>query len=308
MSDTTHDPSQDRGETQPDESDPTAVLLQIALAIAIILGYLLSDGLNVQAALSGQLQHSQQQVTGQKKQLARQGQTLERQKQDLDAVRATPHGQALVQNAAQAEEIQRLKLLNAWKSYRPTRPLAGLLTQMDDVSHIRLAPDRGFLPDEPAYAKLLAESARAFLEANPAEQVSRKEVAALLAATWEQAGFKGAGREEATAEAARRAFSPEPFPDKAELNEIRLGFDPDRPSLENLVFVADVIRKDLAAERQQLARLQYRLITRIAEVRPYAPSEELSSSDGREILRRVVSDLSKPLGLLPEVVQRLTSL
>jgi hypothetical protein len=265
------------------------VLLQIALAFTIILGYLLSDGLSTQENLADRLEQSEQEKG--------------RYRGALDNISKTPAGKNAVRVAVLEEEIQRLKLLSAWNDIKPHRQLRRYLDSLGNVATIHLAREHGYLPDDPRYRELL-EAARVFPPNALPDSVSRLEVSSLLQKAWGRVqDFDQRGQEKAVTAATTAAFAllPPAQLDRAEL----LSFNPKVPLQVNLRFVADLIRRDLEEERLQLVMLQLRLVERIALARLSDQPEGTGQSDARQLLRELVSEFKEPLGLLAEVEEQL---
>ncbi len=270
-------------------SDTDNVLLQITLAFTIILGYLLSEGLAMQAVQSTRLKERDQAIA--------------KHKGALEKLENTSLGEFAVSEAEKAEEIQKLKLLHAWDRLKPQRLLRHRLYELQNVDRIRLAADRRFVPDDRSYTELLNEAARVFHAAPAPHTVNPDEVTRLLIEVWNLAGFDNSQQQQAVAEATRRAFSPQFSADEDDLVE-KLNFDPKVPSMKNLGYVATVIRQDLEDERSQLAPLQFRLVKMIAIAR-LGGEFEPENITGPEALRAFVTELKDVLGLLPEVQQQL---
>jgi hypothetical protein len=273
------------------------VLLQIALKLAIFFAFLL---LAVASMLAGEVNEARRDKEDAERDRDQAQQAAANAQQALGAVKHTEAGKALVEAAALKEQVQRLALLAAWKAHRPTRPLAVCLTQFADVRRARLEPAEGYLPADPVYATLLAEARRVFLAA-PGEKVSPTEVASLLADVWERGGLRPQAREKVLA-AVAEAFASSLAVAGGDLLEDRINFKPDVLSRENLCALVKAIRQDLEDERRALVALQLRLFQRVVMDRPV---KGLDGTDPLRLQIALVADLKGPLGLLPEVEQRL---
>lgn len=266
-----------------DFSDTDNVLLQITLAFAIILGYLLSDGLATQVTLAGRAKKSEA---------------------ALGKILHTPLGQGAMQQAKNEIEIQRLKLLNAWGEVRSERPVRHRLTELSDVETIKLCEDDGRLPDDDRYRELLLLATPVFPTTDPREIVSRPEVHRLLQKSWNQVeDFVKDGQTKAVSAAVEGAFSLLPPGESGPAEAIL--FDPSIPCSANLLSVAGAIRRDLQDERKRLALLQLQVVERVALARLATRQVGSAQSDPRRALHDLVSELSEPLGLLPEVEEQL---
>lgn len=278
-------------------SDTDNVLMQIALSFTIILGYLLSEGLATQVSLTGRLKNNERTLSQREKELGQ-------HRKALDGLKDTPAGRLARQKAETEEELQKLKLLNAWNEVKPERVLRQRLDALSKVDVIQLSGEQNYFPSDARYQELLREAARVFPASVLPDTISREEVSKLLVQTWNRVrGFDRRGQEQAAKQATQEAFAllPPAKPDLAEL----LSFDFNVPMKMNLRFVAGVIRQDLEGERKQLAPLQLRLVERIALARLNSQPVGIAQTDPRQILRALVSELKEPLGLLPEVEEQL---
>jgi len=82
----------------------------------------------------------------------------------------------------------------------------------------------------------------------------------------------------------------------------RSPFDMKVASPENLHFIADVIYKDLVEARTRAVKIQVIAVTKIAEAKVlHDDALQNDPSSALQVLEKVVSELDKPLWLLPEV-------
>jgi hypothetical protein len=286
-----------------DTADSDNVLLQSALGFTIVLVYLLTMGMASQVDLTGQLKNSQTRL--------KDSEETRRRKEDAFRGWSEKQGGQLAKDAVdKTVENQKLQLLLAWQRYRPTRPLyRRLLLSGKGPLAIRLMEESGFLPDprDHDHAELVREANRTFHKATAPERVSREEVARLVIEVWRRVkNLNRAVTRARAAEATRRAFEQvRHFED--DVVERVDGLHKNEPLLENLASLADAIRKDLSDERALLVELQFRLVAHIAQLRLERGGNSRSTSEGSQYLQEIVGELRRPLGLLPEVEQRLLS-
>ncbi len=271
------------------------VLLQIALAFTIILGYLLYDGVLMQMITADQLAGAQIRVAGLEK--------------TIDRIKGKPVGEVTVENADLERMVQQMELLSAWKDHRLTRDLFRNLLVLRDTGLVRLDPSRRHVPDDPRYASLVKEARRAFPAVENGERVSRVEVNQIVVQVWNKVAHHRKDGQRDAAEAAtnaafdadlfRRAF-PEGFIE-------RIAFEPDVPSSENLAALARQIGQDLEEERLWLGDAQDRLVKRICEKRIASLQFVQGQTEGRDTLKQLAAELSTSMDLLPEVVAKINT-
>lgn len=102
--------------SQEGYADADNVLMQISLAFTIILGYLLETNLMAQARLTTKLRDTASQIRRDKE-------TIDELRGALKGVAETPQGRFAVLHAESEEELQKMRLLNAWNQIRPDRVL-----------------------------------------------------------------------------------------------------------------------------------------------------------------------------------------
>jgi hypothetical protein len=208
----------------------------------------------------------------------------------------TEAGKAYLEAAVSKEEVQRLRLLLAWKEYRRTMPLSRNLERVADVRRVEL--DGDCLP-RGAYRELLKAKEWAF-PAGVSEKVNPGAIADILSDLWTKAGLDGLERAQVVG-LVREAFAAGLVVSKTDLLEDRIAFEPGKLSRENLCLVIKAIRQDLEDDRKALAKVQKELFDLV--ITDHQPPGLSRLTDPGEVLQALVAYLKTRLGLLPEVVR-----
>ncbi len=269
------------------ELDWERIMVQITFAFVIILGYLVSVGVDEANQLVAETQSQKQRSA-----------FLEN---ILSELRETDIGEARAGRVAAEREMQLEKLLRIWAQLRVQRPLYALLRQFERAELIPLSGDLRCLPTAESFERLTHEAGRVFLVAT--QRVSVSEVTRLMKDVLERAGFEP--------RTSPMALDPELLP--AEVATFY--FNDEIPASDNLRILKLQIVADLEEERGELDALQYALVGKIAAARRDSladlpiPDDEQLEIDGADpgiaMLDSIISDLQGQMMLLPEAVGRI---
>jgi len=267
------------------------ILVQITLAFVIILGYLITVSVTESSNLAARARLQEKRCNLMEKILGELGQT------EL--------GQARAEAVAAQEQVQLERLLRVWAERRVQRSLYRLLQQFDNAELIPLSSDLRCLPTSDSFQVLNREVGRVFLVG--AQKVSTKEIQALLISILERAGFN------------LKTTALTPDAEILSATAAELYFDKNMPTRDNLKMLKLRMVADLEEERQQLCRLQYALVGKIAAARrdrlavlplPSNGEREVETQSdetdpGLRMLDQVLDDLKKEMQLLPEATDRI---
>ena len=274
---------------QDAEIDWERIMVQITLAFVIILGYLVSVGVDEANELATKTESQMRRNDMLQKVLAE--------------LKGTEVGKAVAARLVAEKNLQREKLLRIWAEQCAKRLLNGLLRHPDINSEQIPLSDDLCLPTGRVFQELNSETERIFLVAG--QDVSTTEIARLAKDVMQLAGF-----------------DPEVVPAKLDPNQMSqevadFYFDERLPSYDNFKYLTQKILSDLRREREQVGKLQYFLVGRIAAARrdklatlalPEEDEVDVAQEGvdlGLVMLDSVLDDLKSQMKLLPETADRI---
>jgi hypothetical protein len=277
----------DRGVVAQADAEWESIMVQITLAWVIILGYLMSMGMNESRNLAAETQLQRRQNKALKSIVADFGST------DL--------GRERTERIRSQRQLQLEQLLRIWWEVRTKQVFYNLLRQFNNAELIPLSDDLPSLPTGPSFQRLNTEIDRIFLSGT--DKVSAAEIKNLMADVVQKAGYDPSALDD-------RLDWEELPPDAAPL------YDNQRtPAPENLRMLKLRIVGDLNRERDDLVEIQYALVGKIAATRldklAALPLESESDVDvdtpdlARTMLERILTDLRNEMRLLPETADRI---
>ncbi len=263
------------------------IMVQITFAFVIILGYLISVGMDEAQNLAAESESQR-----------RRNVALE---SIVSGLSATELGQER-QERIEAERKQQLEqLLRIWSEIRVERQLYRLLRQFEYAEFVPLSDDLQALPFGRGFDNLTSEIDRVFTAGD--EKVAAPEVFTLIRSVLITAGFDVASESNV---AVLDELSPEAY---------ALYFDENMPAMENLRMLKLQIVDDLHKDRDSLAELQYSLVGKIAGARlerladmPLESGQDTEPEEtdlGITMLEQVLEDLRNAMRLLPETTARI---
>ena len=277
------------GSSQDAEIEWERIMVQITFAFVIILGYLVTVGVDEANQLAS-ITESQM----------RRNDMLQKV---LAEFKGTEVGKAVAARLVAEKNLQRERLLRIWAEQSANRLLHWLLRHPDvNSEQIPLSNDL-CLPTGKVFQELNRETERVFLAVG--QDVSTSEIASLTKDVLLQAGF-----------------DPDSVPSELDPNHMSTDtatfyFDDRLPTYENFKFLTRKILADLRIERERLSQLQYALVGRIAAARrdrlaslslPEEGQVDVSKEGidlGLAMLDSVLADLKSQMKLLPETADRI---
>jgi len=263
------------------------IMVQITFAFVIILGYLVSRGVDEAKQLAAETHRYKQRTSVSETML----QELERTELGMAEL-----GRVKAEKATQLE-----KLLRIWAQQRKDRRLFRLLQQFGNARLIPLADDFESLPVGDDFEVLKQESKRVFLASD--KKVNSRVVLKLMKEVLAGAGFD------------LKKLPASVDPDLLPPHVAALYYDDGFPTLENLRILKQQVEADLGEEREMLSGLQYSLAGRICIVRREKLAELPIAEDsaagtdrarlGAMMLDGVLKELKEQMDLLPEAEQRI---
>ncbi len=288
---------------QSAEIDWERIMVQITFAFVIILGYLVSVGVDEATDLAAEAEQRAAEAKRLADEMELQKQHSKRLQKVVGELKDTDVGKAIAGRVAAEKDSQLQTLLRFWETIRDHRRLYELLRHFDaNAKLVPLAEDEFCMPKGDAFRDLNREIKRVFVEGN--RDVNPTEIRGLTQQVLERAGFDP--------QAIPREFDPfQLSPDVAALY-----FDKSLPTYENFVELTRQILSDLRNERAQVVNLQYTLVGRIAAARhdwlakqPLPQDVDVQTNDtdlGLRMLEEVFKDLRKrEMELLPETADRI---
>jgi hypothetical protein len=263
------------------------VMVQITLAFVIILGYLISMGINESRNLAAETAMQR-----------KENQLLAKIVKDFSGTEA---GKERAKRIVAQQQVQLQRLLNRWYRMREDREFYRLLKQYHDAEWVVLADDLQSLPAASSFSRFNEEIDRIFPDGE--ETVARAEVQRLLDGVLTAEGFD------------LNALTELP-PGIAPEAEPQLD-DPTTPTQKNVDMLRLQIKGDLAAERKDLMEIQYALVEKIAAARTVklaalplgAEGDAAIDLDapnlGKVMLEHILADLHKDMRLLTETAARI---
>ncbi len=263
------------------------IMVQITFAFVIILGYLISVGMDETRDLAAENEASR-----------RKNIVLESIVSDLSQ---TELGRERKDRIAAQRKEQLERLLRIWSEVRVDRRLYRLLRQFEYADFIPLSDDERALPLGKSFVNLVHETDRVFI--TEGVEVATGEVFVLIQEVLTKAGFDVASeRDFATLD--------DLSPDASASH-----FDERMPTMENLRMLRLQIVEDLLKDRDSLAQVQYSLVGRIMAARlerlgevPLESEtvvEEPEADLATAMLDAILQDLHETMRLLPETARRI---
>ncbi len=260
------------------------VMVQITFACVIIIGYLVSVGVD------------------ETQDLAAETELQRRRNQILEALvtefKGTDIGEARARMVAAERNLQLERLLRLWADLRVERRLYKLLRKFENAELIPLADDLRCLPTGEGFQELNGEADRVFLSGN--EKISAPEVARLVETVLRRAGI-----------------NPEAVPEADQMSSDMAAFlfEKNKATNENLKRLTLRVLGDVEKERNELAGLQYTLVGRVASARrdklaglSLEEESRLKTKGidlGVAMLDEVLDDLRRGMKLLPETANHI---
>lgn len=262
-------------------------MVQITFAFVIILGYLISVGMNEARNLAKESELNRQRNV-----------VLQSLVNDF---RSTEAGKEREQRIAAEKDLQSEKLLRIWAEERVDRDFYKLLAMFRNVELITLSDDQDALPVGEEFQRLNQWIDRIFLDESA--DVSPQEMVSLIKTVLKNAGFDP--------QASMKFIDEHVIPQDV----APLYLDRSTPTIENLRKLKLQIASDLLEERGVLVQLQYDLVGRVAAVRldrlTGLPSDDETILDpavqdvGVAMLLQILEDLKTEIRLLPETADGL---
>lgn len=262
-------------------------MVQITFAFVIILGYLISVGMDETQDLAAENEARRQ------KNLVLESIVVDLSKTALGKER---RARVVAQRKQQLE-----RLLRVWAEIRVERRLYRLLRQFEYAEFIPLSDDVRSLPTGRSFIDLTLEIDRVFLGENA--EVASKEVFLLMREVLTKAGFDVRSEDQL---AVAGSMSAEAYASY---------FNDSMPTMDNLRMLKLQIVDDLQKDRDSLVELQYTLVGKIAAARldrlaalpldVSGGSEETESDPATAMLDQILEDLRTSMRLLPETAARI---
>jgi len=262
------------------------IMVQITFAFVIILGYLVSLGLDEAKRLAAESEAHR-----------RRGSMLETL---IHQLHGTELGEARARQVQAERKLQLERLLRIWSQMRIERRLYELLRQFDRADFIPLDDDLPCLPTGQSFTEFNREIRRVFLSTK--ENVNPAEVSTLMKRVLVEAGYDP--------EAPGVVVDPAALPEEV----AALFHDARSPTVKSLRMLRLQIVTDLESERRQLDEVQCALVAKIAAARrdklaevplPETMEPEEEGDPGVSMLKRILDDLAQQMSLLPEAAARI---
>jgi len=264
---------------------PEEVLLQIALGFTVVLGFLLSNEVTQQTAIE---------------------QRLERAEAVYEDLVGSSRDELIREVDAAVAREERMNLINAWLRVRGERLLFRRVALFEEPNGpIERLTASELLADR-MFTELRDEVARVYRpEAGPAgaRDVLAEEITECAVRSLEVAGYRPPSLGQMPTEWLRDIRTRQALALLVE--HARVQRREAHPS--NVSHLISEIRTDFQAQRRKAARVQLRLVTKVAEVKLVERTRIGGSIRVRDVLNQVVSEIDQVIRLLPEVRAQLAS-
>jgi len=304
---------------------PEEVLLQITLGFMIVLGYLLSNEIEMQAPLRKKLQEVERSNVALEARLA----DVDRERLALKAkhgflkkdvqlrlkdvekllkeVMRTPQGQLAMEKLQALVQVQKAVLSNSWTRVKGEHKLFESVHVLESGLLTDLPADR--LRQNKQFRNLSEEVSRAYLagpggsDSPAALEAEAKRLSRLCA---EAKGLKVPTQYEGYYDLAS-AIGDKQLAEAFAFGDDYLRIESRTVTAGNYYALKKEIRADLVSEKGKVAGLQFRAVRKIAEAMAEGYVAEGKSVDVRQIWLSVIKQMKKELNLLSGVFRELES-